>query len=172
MQGENTHDRQKLQTGQKSAQCNKAHVCASPVHNQRAQLTQLLSIISANLMRRNHTNRWALIQVWFWFTAQAELGVIRKGPLRFWSSSVPPSHHRSGSLGQNSWWTSITFGSIFHYPPWTCSSCFDVVGCPIFVQPEPVPLRCGDIVLPWWSLQPSVEAQVTVRTLLGHWSLN
>lgn len=29
-----THNQQKVQTGQNSAQCNKAHICASPLSNQ------------------------------------------------------------------------------------------------------------------------------------------
>lgn len=35
VQGESMHNHQKLHTRQNSAQCNKAHICVSPVYNQR-----------------------------------------------------------------------------------------------------------------------------------------
>lgn len=69
VQSESTHNHQKLHTRQNYVQCNKAHICVSPVYNERTQLTQFLfffftgfkwSIICANLMRKNHTNCWTL----------------------------------------------------------------------------------------------------------------
>lgn len=65
VQGTSTHNHRKLQTGQKSAQCHKGRVCASPVSASKSPINTVASVFLQdlndqllNLMRRGHTNGW------------------------------------------------------------------------------------------------------------------
>lgn len=75
-----TRKHQKLQTGQNSAQRNKAHVCASPVSNQRVQLTQLpfYTINYPHKLDEKASHERLNFRSLAWFTAQTVLSVVRK----------------------------------------------------------------------------------------------
>lgn len=85
-----TRKHQKLQTGQNSAQRNKAHVCAPPVSDQRAQLTQLpfYTINYLHKLDEKPSREQPNFRSLAWLAAQTELSAGRKRPRL--SDLLPP----------------------------------------------------------------------------------